>query len=221
MSRDAPPFPPEWFARDDETPDEDFYRLPRLVTHLDDPAIAAVTQLYRTWLPPGGAILDLMSSWVSHLPEEVAYERVAGVGLNETELASNPRLTEFVVANLNRDPRLPFADGSFDGAALCASIDYLVSPVEVLREASRVLRSGSPLVITFSNRCFPMKVIAIWKVLSGPDRQKLVQMFLQAAGSWEDVRAPTPIPEGGPTDPLHAVVARSRRSGGSPRGSHG
>src|SRR5215207_9053924 len=78
--------PEEAFRRYDETPDEEFYKTPRLVTHIDDRAIAAVTQLYREFFPLGGEILDLMSSWVSHLPPEVEYRRVIGLGMNEAEL---------------------------------------------------------------------------------------------------------------------------------------
>src|SRR5215210_8644817 len=147
------PLPEVAFGRYDETPDEEFYRLPRFVTHIDDRAIAAVTQLYREFFPPGGEILDLMSSWLSHLPEEVRYGRVVGLGMNEVELKRNPRLDEHVIQNLNRDPKLPFADAEFDGVGICVSIDYLIQPVEVVREVGRVLKVGAPLIVTFSNRC--------------------------------------------------------------------
>ncbi len=147
--------PSEAFRRYDETPDEEFYSVPRLVTHIDDRAIAAVTQLYRELFPPGGGILDLMSSWVSHLPEEVRYERVVGLGMNEEELRRNPRLDEYVVQNLNREPKLPFTDAQFDGVGICVSIDYLTNPVAVLREVGRVLKVGAPVVVTFSKACEP------------------------------------------------------------------
>src|SRR5215217_8360346 len=114
----------EAFRRYDETPDEEFYKMPRLVTHIDERAIAAVTQLYKELFPAGGEILDLMSSWVSHLPEEVRYERVVGLGMNEVELKENPRLDEYVVQDLNVNPTLPFRDGEFDGVGCCVSIDY-------------------------------------------------------------------------------------------------
>ena len=149
------------FRRTDETPDEEFYRTPRLVTHIDDRAIAAVTQLYRESFPADGEILDLMSSWVSHLPPEVRYERVVGLGMNEEELRHNPRLDSYVVQNLNRDPDLPFADAEFDGAGICVSVDYLTDPLSVVREVGRVLKAGAPLVVTFSNRCFPTKAVAV------------------------------------------------------------
>jgi len=102
------PLSPELFARLDESPDDLFYESPRFVTHIDDRAIAAVTQLYREYLPPGGAILDLMSSWISHLPPEIAYREVVLLGMNREELAANPRATGWLVHDLNREPRLPF-----------------------------------------------------------------------------------------------------------------
>jgi hypothetical protein len=116
------------FKRYDETPDEEFYRTPRLVTHIDDGAISAVTQLYREHFPPDGAILDLMSSWVSHLPPEERYRRVVGLGMNKEELKRNPRLDQYVVQNLNDNPKLPFEDAEFDGCGICVSIDYLIQP---------------------------------------------------------------------------------------------
>jgi len=199
---------PELFGRIDESPDALFYGVPRLVTHIDDPAIAAVTQLYREHFPAGGAILDLMSSWVSHLPDEVAYRRVVGLGMNAEELAANPRLHARVVHDLNADTRLPFADAEFDAGGICVSVDYLVHPVEVLRECGRVIRPGGPLVITFSNRCFPTKAIAAWQMLDDEGHQRLVAQFLEAAGNWTRITALDRSPVPG-HDPLYAVVANS------------
>ena len=201
--------PPEHFRRYDETPDEEFYAVPRLVTHIDDRAIAAVTQLYRELFPPGGAILDLMSSWVSHLPEEVRYGRVVGLGMNEVELRENPRLDEYVVQNLNANPKLPFADAQFDGVGICVSIDYLTRPVEVLREVGRVLKVGAPLVVTFSNRCFPDKAVAIWHQLDDRGHVRLVEEYLQEAGNFENVRGLDRSPRRLFSDPLYAVIGES------------
>jgi hypothetical protein len=145
-----PRLPPDALRRFDETPDEEFYCSPRFVTHIDDRAIAAVTQLYREFFPPDGAVLDLMSSWISHLPPEVGYGRVVGLGMNEEELKANPWLDGYVVQNLNVDPKLPFGSGEFDGCGICVSVDYLIRPVEVLREVGRVLKPGAPVVISFS-----------------------------------------------------------------------
>jgi hypothetical protein len=202
-------FPEEAFRRTDEAPDEEFYRTPRLVTHIDDRAIAAVTQLYRELFPPGGEILDLMSSWVSHLPPEVEYRRVIGLGMNEVELRRNERLDSYVVQNLNTNPRLPFGSGEFDGAGICVSIDYLTRPVEVLRETGRVLRAGTPLVVTFSNRCFPSKAVAVWHQLDDTGHMRLVEGYLEEAGNFRDIHSLDRSPRRLFSDPLCAVVGAS------------
>lgn len=202
--------PADAFRRMDESSDTDFYRMPRLVTHIDEQAIAAVTQLYREYFPPQGAILDLMSSWVSHLPEEVAYREVVGLGMNEAELSQNPRLSEWVVHDLNSKPQLPFEDGRFDGAGCCVSIDYLTQPIEVLRDLARVVVPGAPVVITFSNRCFPTKAVAIWHHLDERGRIGLVHHYLEAAGGWTDIQGLNRSnPDG--HDPLYAVVGRREK----------
>jgi hypothetical protein len=152
-----PQIPEEAFRRADETPDEEFYRTPRIVAHIDDGAIAAVTQLYRELFPAGGEILDLMSSWVTHLPPEVEYRRVIGLGMNEVELRRNERLDSYIVQNLNTNPGLPFGEAEFDGVGICVSIDYLTKPVELLREVGWVLKVDAPLVVTFSNGCLPKR----------------------------------------------------------------
>ena len=202
------PSPVDWLSRLDESPDALFYATPRFVTHIDDGAIAAVTQLYREYFAPGGAILDLMSSWVSHLPEEIAYRTVVGLGMNADELAANPRLHRWMAHDLNQTPALPFGDGEFDGAAICVSVDYLTRPVEVLRECGRVVRVDGPLVITFSNRCFPTKVVAAWRMLDDQGHQELVARYLAEAGNWRDVERLDRSP-GYDGDPLYAVIARS------------
>ena len=201
--------PAEAFRRYDESPDEEFYHLPRFVTHIDDRAIAAVTQLYREFFPADGTILDLMSSWVSHLPPEIEYRRVVGLGMNERELEKNPRLDEFVVQNLNLTPELPFGDAEFDGVGVCVSIDYLTRPAEVLREVGRVLKVSSPTIITFSNRCFPTKAVNIWHQLDDRGRMNLVERYLREAGNFVDIRGLDRSPRRLFTDPLYAVVGES------------
>jgi SAM-dependent methyltransferase len=199
---------PDAFRRYDESADSLFYLQPRFVTHIDDWAIAAVTQLYRELLPPNGAILDLMSSWVSHLPDEVRYRRVVGLGMNREELAGNPRLDASVVHDLNADSRLPFQTDEFDAAAICVSIQYLIDPVAVLREVARILRPGAPLVITFSNRCFPTKAVALWQALDDTGHGELVVQYLRMAGNWTDAEILDRTPPAPGADPLYAVVAR-------------
>ena len=170
------------FAKIDAEEDELFYEPPRLVCHIDNGAIAALTEFYRIALPAGGVLLDLMSSWVSHLPPEIDYAEVIGHGMNATELAANPRLTRWFMQNLNRETRLPLADASVDAAMVCVSIQYLQQPVAVLREVARVLRPGAPLVISFSNRCFWTKAVAIWRALDDPGHVRLVADYLRHAG---------------------------------------
>jgi SAM-dependent methyltransferase len=204
-----PPLPEEAFRRYDEAPDEEFYKEPRLVTHIDDRAIAAVTQLYRELFPGGGEILDLMSSWVSHLAPEVSYRRVIGLGMNEAELRRNERLDSYVVQNLNTNPQLPFGDGEFDGCGICVSIDYLTRPVEVLREVGRVLKVGAPVVITFSNRCFPTKAVVVWHQLDDKGHMQLVERYLREAGNFRNIRSLDRSPRRPFSDPLYAVVGES------------
>ena len=199
----------EAFRRADEAPDEEFYRTPRLVTHIDEPAIEAVTQLYRELFPAGGEVLDLMSSWVSHLPPEVEYRRVIGLGMNEVELRRNERLDSYVVQNLNTNPRLPFGSGEFDGVGICVSIDYLTRPVEVLREVGRVLKVGAPVMISFSNRCFPAKAVEIWHRLDDAGRMRLVEGYLHEAGTFRDIHSLDRSPRRHFSDPIYAVVGRS------------
>ncbi|MDN3568650.1 class I SAM-dependent methyltransferase [Paeniroseomonas aquatica] len=209
MTEDGlPDLPPRAFAKADPSPDAAFYAEPRFVTHIDDGAIAAVTGLYRALFPAGGTVLDLMSSWVSHLPEEVAYGTVIGHGMNAAELAANPRLDRWFVQDLNQEPGLPLADASVDAAGLCVSVQYLQRPVEVLREVARVLRPGGTVAITFSNRCFPTKAVAIWQGLGGPDQCALVSHYLRRAGfaAVEARELASPQRWGG--DPLWAVTGR-------------
>ena len=202
-------FPKEAFRRADEAPDEEFYRAPRLVTHIDDRAITTVTQLYREFFPSGGEILDLMSSWVSHLPPEIEYRRVIGLGMNEVELRRNKRLDSYVVQNLNTNPHLPFGDAEFDGVGICVSIDYLTQPVEVVREVGRVLKVGAPTIITFSNRCFPSKAIAVWHRLDDQGHMRLVEEYLREAGNFRGVRSLDRSPRRMFSDPLYAVIGES------------
>jgi hypothetical protein len=207
---DSESFPPANFRRIDESTDADFYRSPRLVTHIDDAAIAAVTQVYREILPKGGAILDLMASWISHLPPEAVYSRVVGLGMNAVELSNNPRLDSFVVHDLNLEPQLPFKDAEFDAATVCVSIDYLIQPVAVLRDLARVLKPGGPLIVTFSNRCFPTKAVMVWHSLDDAGRIKLVERYLLESGCWNGIRSLNRSPNPGRSDPLYAVLARTR-----------
>jgi SAM-dependent methyltransferase len=210
-SADESPLRPEHFRRYDETDDANFYSQARLVTHIDDAAIAAVTAFYRQVLPAGGRILDLMSSWVSHLPDDVEYTSVAGLGMNAEELAANPRLSGRLVQDLNRDPQLPFGDAEFDGAVVTVSVQYLTRPVEVFAEVGRVLAEGAPFAVTFSNRCFPTKAVALWQSLGDAGHAQLVSLYFEQSVAFEPAQAYDLSPAPGLSDPLYAVMARAKR----------
>lgn len=223
-------FPPEAFRREDESPDAWFYAQPRLVNHIDDYAIAAVGEAYRRFLPGGGDYLDLMSSWVSHFPANFPIGRLAGLGMNEVELARNPALDEYTVKDLNQDPTLPYPTARFDGVVICVSVQYLTQPVEVFREVGRVLKPGAPLIVAYSNRCFPMKAVRIWLACDDRQHGELIALYAQEAGCFEPAEwhdfSPRHTFFGVPedeslrarvrsgqvyTDPLYVVVARRRR----------
>ncbi len=207
MNDDLPELPPEAFLKEDTSPDPQFYQQPRFVTHIDESAVAAVTGLYRTVFPAGGTVLDLMGSWVSHLPPEVTYAEVIGHGMNEEELKVNPRYTRWFQQDLNADPILPLADASIDAAAICVSVQYLQRPVAVFSEVRRVLKPGGAFAITFSNRCFPTKAITIWLHLPMGQHSRLVSLYLDRA-DFASIEPLVLIPPGLPGDPLWAVIGR-------------
>lgn len=194
--------PERFFAREDESADALFYRQPRLVTHIDDATIGALTEFYAEFLPPGARVLDLMSSWVSHLPE-AEYGRVAGLGMNAEELAANRRLTDYVVHDLNERPELPYEDDCFDRAVVAVSVQYLVQPIEVFTDLRGVLAPGGRVAVAMSHRCFPTKAILAFRALPPNDRIRLVGSYLHRAG-FVEVEALDRSPGG--ADPLWIVT---------------
>lgn len=205
------PLGPEHFQRDDESDDALFYREPRLVTHIDDAAVAAVTAFYGELIQPGAMVLDLMSSWVSHLPESLQLARVAGLGMNALELDHNARLTERVVQDLNKDPALPWPEGSFDAAVVTVSVQYLTDAAAVFAEVGRVLKPGAPFAVAYSNRCFPTKAVSVWKVLSDRNHADLIGLYFRLSDAFDAPQA-FDISPGPGSDPMFVVVARKRVS---------
>ncbi len=197
--------PASFFRREDESDDALFYSVPRLVTHIDDATITELTRYYRESLPPGQRILDLMSSWISHLPGDVDYGHVTGLGMNAQELAANPRLDEARVQDLNRDPLLPFADAAFDAVLIAVSVQYLVRPFEVFAEIGRVLAPGGGCIVAMSHRLFPSKAIYAFQVLPADERCRVVAAYM-SQGGMDDVTIIDRSPPG--ADPLWIVHGR-------------
>jgi SAM-dependent methyltransferase len=200
-------FPPGFFDRADPGADAEFYRPLRLVTHIDDGAIAAVGALYDE-LGIDGEVLDLMSSWVSHFNRPP--RRLVALGMNADELADNPQAHATVVHDLNDEPRLPFADDAFDAVVCCVSVDYLVRPVEVFADVARVVRTGGPFACTFSNRCFPTKAIRGWLMASDAEHGQIVAEYFRRAGGWQEPTIERRTPAGHFGDPLWAVWSHCR-----------
>ncbi|MBB3675514.1 class I SAM-dependent methyltransferase [Modestobacter versicolor] len=202
-------FPPGFFDRGDESPDAVFYDVPRLVTHIDEGAVAAVGRLYAELGIDGDAprpvrVLDLMSSWVSHFRTPPA--ELVVLGMNGAELAANPAATERLVHDLNADPRVPLPDGDVDAVVCCVSIDYLTRPVEVLAEAGRVLRPGGQLAVTYSNRCFPTKAVRGWLATDDEQHGAVISELVRRSGRFTEPAVQLRTRPGA-GDPLYAVTA--------------
>lgn len=199
-----------FFDRADPSPDGRFYAQPRLVTHIDDEAIAAAGQVYRD-LGVEGRVLDLMSSWISHFATDPG--ELFTLGRNGVELASNDMARGGVVADLNDQPSLPFADSAFDHVVCAVSVDYLSRPLEVFDDVARVLRPGGLFCHVFSNRLFPTKAIAGWLHATEEQRVGICGEYFRRSGpagrsGWERPEAAVIQGNG---DPLYAVWARLGR----------
>ncbi|MEM1435491.1 MAG: methyltransferase domain-containing protein [Pseudomonadota bacterium] len=177
-----PELPDQFFQRQDESPDEAFYEQARLVTHIDDATISSLTAFYEAVIPVDTRILDLMSSWISHLPAGASYRRIAGLGMNAEELKANPALQEWRVQNLNEQPALPWDDTAFDAVLIAVSVQYLTRPFEVFAEIARVLEPGGQCIVAMSHRLFPTKAIQAFRMLSPNDRCRLVASYMDHAG---------------------------------------
>ncbi|HEY9769864.1 MAG TPA: class I SAM-dependent methyltransferase [Coleofasciculaceae cyanobacterium] len=208
---------PEQRSKLDDTNDLNFYDSPRLVTHVDEGFIDRLTNLYREQLQPNTRILDLMSSWVSHLPDDVEFAHVEGHGMNAAELAKNPRLDDYFWQNLNQNPKLPLEDADFDAVLIAVSIQYLQYPEAVLSEIYRVLKPDGVVIISFSNRMFYQKAIAAWRDGTDTDRVNLVKQYFQSVDGFtkpEVIVHQSPLPGFlqmlglAGSDPFYAVIAR-------------
>jgi len=207
------PFKPEDFSRSDPSNDKGFYTIPKLVYHVDEPAVASLTQYYRKTIPAKSDILDICSSWVSHYPLEFpdTMGKICATGINGLELKFNDQLTGgFEARDLNEIPKLSYADESFDVVTCVVSIDYLIKPVEVLKEVHRVLRPGGKVILSQSNRCFPTKAVAMWLQMNDRQHLELINGYLQYAGGFEPRKAfdiTAKLPDNGYRDPMFIIEA--------------
>jgi SAM-dependent methyltransferase len=199
---------PDYFRRVDESDDRDFYVMPRLVIHVDEHGSAALSDFYSRVLKSGARVLDLMSAYRSHLPDNGEYARIVGLGMNVTELLENTALRGGVVQDLNRLPALPFADDSFDACLISFSIQYLTQPVRVLADVARVLQPGGAFYVAYTNRMFPTKAVAVWQACSDVERGQLIGGYLAAAGGYADFATERLVEGGTGFDPLYVVSVR-------------
>lgn len=207
------------FSRLDETDDAIFYSRDRFVCHLDTVALGTVSRLIgKLVIEQRPRILDLMASWDSHLPKGLEAQEVIGLGLNEHELAKNPRLTEWIQHDINQDPRLPFESDRFDLVLNVVSVDYLTRPLEVFSEVARVLKPGGVHLVFFSNRMFPEKAVKVWSQATESERVQMVRYFFSQSGGflpprvYSSIGKPRPCDDkyahtGLPSDPVYLVYA--------------
>jgi SAM-dependent methyltransferase len=195
--------PEGMLVRQDESPDALFYREPRFVTHIDDATIAALSAYYDEVLGDDDRVLDLMSSWISHLPSTRRFSAVSGLGMNDAELAKNPVLKDYVVQDLNQNPKLPYATASYDAVLIAVSVQYLNQPFAVFAEIGRILAPGGRCIVAMSHRLFPTKAIHAFHVLAPGERQQLVGAYMASSSAFEPTQALDRSPPAG--DPLWLV----------------
>lgn len=207
------PLPTFPHSKLDDSDDSLFYAQPRFVTHVDGGFINQLTELYRQRLQPQSRVFDMMSSWVSHLPEEMEFAHVEGHGLNGAELAENPRLNHYFVQDLNQNQKLPLADEDFEAVINCVSVQYLQHPEVIFAEVYRVLKPGGVAIFSFSNRMFHQKAIAAWRDGTEDDRVELVKSYFRAVPSFGEPEVIIKRSQGfgqwfGSGDPFYAVLAQ-------------
>lgn len=214
-------FTEDAFSREDEQDDSQFYQKPRLTTHLDDKALENVRELYGELLEPGMDVLDLMSGWKSHIPQELKLNSLTGLALNEEEMKNNPQLNDYVLHDVNQDPQLPFEDNSFDAIVCTSSLEYFTKPLELFKECARVLRPNGVFINVFSNRWFPPKVVKVWTELQDFERMGLVTEYFLRTGEFDNLETysirgyPRPVedsyfPQVTLSDPIYAVWGKAR-----------
>jgi SAM-dependent methyltransferase len=212
-------YPNDAFSRLDETDDKTFYARDRFVSHLDSLALSTIEKVIGGLIvEEKPVILDLMAGWDSHIPNKLNPGKVIGLGLNENELKENGALSDYVIHDLNEDPKLPFRNNTFDAVINTVSVDYMTKPIDVFRDVGRILKPGGLFLVVFSNRMFPQKAVKIWKESGEEERVLLVEGFFRETGFFEKptlfVSKGKPRPKddkyahmGIPSDPVYALYA--------------
>lgn len=198
------------FGRIDEADDGLFYSVPRLVSHVDENASAALTTYFQKSLPMDGDIIDLMSSFCSHLPKHRFYKSVVGLGMNQVELQHNSCLTDRLTHDLNKQPKLPYQDNQFDACLISFSIQYLVKPVVLMADVGRILRPGSMCHVAFSNRTFPTKAVAVWQTASDLQKAELISYYFAESKMFDVPEMKQLVAPDKGFDPLYVVRARCK-----------
>ena len=212
-------FTQEAFSRLDPRDDQQFYAEPRFVQHVDQTAIQCIGEIYRQFIRQGIKVLDLMSSWVSHIPPDIDTVSITGLGLNRQEMEKNTQLSNMVLHDLNSDPRIPFGNTEFDAVVCTVSVEYLIKPIEVFKDVARVLKPGGVFICSFSERWFPSKVIKLWLELHPFERMGLVLEYFRRSEEFkvlgtESVRARPRPPDDkyagqlATSDPVYVVWGR-------------
>ncbi len=209
------PLRPNQRTKLDGSDDKLFYSYPRFVTHVDEGFIQQLLDLYRDRLKPNTRILDMMSSWVSHLPDVMEFAHVEGHGLNAEELGRNPQLDHYFVQDINENPQLPLKDQDFDAVLNAVSVQYLQYPEAVFPEIYRILKPGGVAIFSFSNRMFYQKAIQAWREGSEASRVELVKGYFESVAGFsspEVIANKSTAPNflqwlgGSGGDPFYAVI---------------
>jgi len=202
-------YPESSFYREDESDDSLFYLEPRLLVHIDDAAINELENYLSDQLPERAIILDLMTSWRSHIPENLVMNEVYGLGMNAEEMSGNPQLNQWIVKDINKDSHLPYEENLFDAVMVIVSVQYMTDPISIFKEVNRVLKKTGKFHVVYSNRMFPTKATKIWKVFNDIERANLIGSYFANSGSWSVPNAVNLSPTGNfPSDPLFAVSAQ-------------
>ncbi|CAM9425922.1 unnamed protein product [Pylaiella littoralis] len=188
------PYTPDYFNRPDETDDEKAFKAARKAPCLEGAARDSLIEHYARFLTAGADILEIGASVDSYLPEDMSFSKVVGMGMNEEEMKSNPRLTETIVQNLNSKSELPFPDDAFDFVTVPNSMEFFTDPRLVMREVYRVLKPQGLCLIPFTSQGaykeYEKKQISMWKTMNDAQHMWIIGSFFKfsADAGWDNLK---------------------------------